>query len=78
MPAETYNDVRIWDDNNIGPILGQITVYNYGNGGSACYLHRSTNCSQICFNTSRIYVADVQLNPNNSLGLRTIGQAIGD
>lgn len=68
MPAETYNDVRIWDDNNIGPILGQITVYNYGNRGSACYLHRSTNCSQICFNTSRIYVADVQLNPNNIAG----------
>ena len=58
-----WEDISITDNTSITG-LGEIQVYNYGNGGSACYLKRSV-CTDICFNTSRIYYADMRLNNNN-------------
>lgn len=62
--ATGYDDIHIVDDSSLTG-LGEAQTYNYGNGGSACYLHKSYSCSSICYNTSRAYYADVRLSNNN-------------
>lgn len=69
--GSTYLDLNIFDNNSIGPNLGEATVWNQGNGGSPCYLHRSANCSAVCYNTSRIYYTDIKLSNNNIGGAGT-------
>lgn len=68
QPTIIYDDINIWDDNNIGTDLANITVFNYQQSGSACYLKQSVNCPGVCFNTSRINFADIRLSPNNIAG----------
>ncbi len=58
-----WNDISISDSSAVTG-LAETQVYNYGNGGSACYLKRSV-CTNICFNTSRVYYADIRMNNNN-------------
>ena len=60
----TWDDVNITDDTSITG-LGESQTYNYGNGGSARYLHKSIGCTNVCFNTSRTYFEAVRLNANN-------------
>lgn len=69
----SYPDVQASDSTSIGTNLGLIIRYHYGNGGSggspqACYLHSGLNCSNICFNSSRLYRVDMRFQPNNIAG----------
>lgn len=62
-----WNDIGITDSSAVTG-LAESQTYNYGNGSSPCYLKRSSSCSSICFNTSRVYFADIRLNPSNIAG----------
>jgi hypothetical protein len=61
-----FLDIVISDSTAV-PGTAEIEVFNYSAGTpqSPCYLKRSVNCSSICFNTSRIYRAEMRLNNDN-------------
>ncbi len=62
-----FDDIHIVDSNSIGTNQAEIQLYRSDNG-NPCNGKRSYGCPTLCFNSSKLWRADVRLSPNNIAG----------